>query len=622
MEHSVSTTSDQEAKLYDVIVERGVRVPARDGTELLTDIFYPAIDGKLAPGKFPVLLMRSPYGRANETEDGNFFARHGYVQALQDWRQTQGEYDISAFKPKFEDTDGYDTVEWLASQPWSNGKVGAWGHSARGQAVQSILSAAPPSLASAFVLDSGLDYGAYPARQNGCFGLALRLWHCLLLTQSAAREPHVKQVLKDAFLHADKYFAILKRPHAPLVRGETILSLSPEFEEKYLKVATTPDLDDPFWRVSGGEDDIGNWKDVPTCFISGWYANHLTANFQKYRLLKERLTSPVRLVVGHWDHMLRNTHAGGVDFGPQSEANILWERRLRWFDETMRGIDTGVTSGPGVEYLVMGGGTGKKNSEGRLNHGGRWERNEAWPPTNSVATKMYFNADKTLSLAPPSAEQASTTYTFDPRDPVPTVGGNFREYSLPDFWARVEWMPEGAARDQRANASKPHCRGSDLPLAQRDDVIVFQTAPLDEDTTISGELLANIWVSSSAPDTDFSVKLIDVYPSSLSYPEGFAMNLQDAIVRMRYRNGRRKPEFIEPGEVYEVTLPIHSTANVFRKGHRIRVDVSSSNFPRIDVNLNNGGPLGVPGPVRIAENTIHHDARYPSHVVLPVVSQS
>ena len=128
-------------------------------------------------------------------------------------------------------------------------------------------------------------------------------------------------------------------------------------------------------------------------------------------------------------------------------------------------------------------------------------------------------------------------------------------------------------------------------------------------------------MSSSAPDTDFTVKLIDVYPSSPKFPQGFAMNIQDAVVRMRYRNGRIKPDLLNPGEVYEVELPLHSTSNLFKRGHRIRIDVSSSNFPRIDVNLNNGGPLGVPGPVRIAENTVHHDVRYPSHVVLPIVRQ-
>jgi len=179
-------------------------------------------------------------------------------------------------------------------------------------------------------------------------------------------------------------------------------------------------------------------------------------------------------------------------------------------------------------------------------------------------------------------------------------------------------MPEGGARDQRANAKKPHCRDS-LPLATREDVLVFQTPPLGADLTVAGELLARLWVSSTAPDTDFTVKLVDVHPPNPDFPEGFAMNLQDAVVRMRYRNGRRTPDLIEPGTVYELELPIHSTANLFRKGHRIRLDISSSNFPRIDVNLNNGGPLGVPGPVRTADNTVHHDRHRPSHIVLPVV---
>lgn len=610
--------TNEQPDTYDVIVERGVRVPTRDGTSLLTDVFYPAVDGKLAAGKFPVLLMRTPYGREKESEDGSFFARHGYVTALQDWRQTQGQYDMSGFKPKFEDTDGYDAVEWLASQPWSNGKVGVWGHSAVGQAAQSILAAAPPSLASAFVMDSGLDYGSYPARQNGGFGQVMRLWHCMLMASRLDNKPHVKQVLQDAYQHADKYFAMFKRPHAPIVKGETVLSLAPEFEERYLRIATTPDLDDPFWKVSGGAEDIGKWKDVPICFVTGWYANHATANFQKFRLLTERLISPVRLIVGHWDHSIKNSHAGGVDFGLDADIRIHSSRRLRWFDETMKGVDTGEGSSSGIEYLVMGGGAGKVTTDGRLSHGGQWRQSATWPPASAAPTKLYFTGARALSVHPPAEESSSTTYTFDPRDPVPTVGGNFREFSQRDYWTRVEWMPEGAARDQRGNPNKPHCKDG-LPLAQRDDVIVFQTEPLTEDTTLSGELVAKLWVSSSAPDTDFSVKLIDVYPSSPSHPEGFAMNLQDAIVRMRYRNGRRTADLIEPGQVYEVTLPIHSTANVFRKGHRIRVDVSSSNFPRIDVNLNNGGPLGVPGPVRVAENTIYHDAQRPSHVVLPIV---
>lgn len=611
------TNKRQTGELYDVVVERGVRVPTRDGAELISDIFRPAVGDQPVAGQFPVLLCRTPYGRSRWDADGYFFARRGYVQVLQDWRQTQGDYDMSKYKPNYEFNDGHDSVEWLAAQEWSNGKVGVWGHSANGQAVQSILAAAPPGLASAFVIESGLDYGAHPARQNGAFSLALRLRLCLMMARLQAREPHIKKLLEHAHENAEQYFSIFKRPHSPIVRGATVLALSPQFEEKYLKVATTSDLDDPFWKVLGGSEDIDKWADVPTCFISGWYGNHTTANLTKYRLLSQRLKSAVKLLVGHWDHHVSAGHLGAVDFGSEADIDMLWKVRLDWFDETLCGIKT-ETPTRGIEYLVMGGGEGTISADGRINHGGHWATATTWPPEASRPVPYYFSSDRTLSPTPPSDEVSSTTYTFDPRDPVPTIGGGFQDHARPDYPLPVNWMPDGGPQDQRGNSKKPHCR-DDLPLSGRDDIIVFQTPPLEEDVTVSGELLAKLWVSSSAPDTDFTVKLIDVYPSSPKFPEGFAMNIQDAVVRMRYRNGRIKADLINPGEVYEVELPLHSTSNLFKRGHRIRIDVSSSNFPRIDVNLNNGGPLGVPGPVRTAENTIHHDARYPSHVVLPIV---
>lgn len=606
---------------YDVVVMPDVVVPARDGTSLYTDIFLPARDGAVVPERFPVLLCRTPYTRARWHHEGRYLARFGYAVAIQDWRQTQGEFDASQWRPRHEATDGYDAIEWLAAQPWSNGKVGAWGHSAMGQAIQAYLPLRPPSLVSAYIIDSGLNYGAYPARQNGTFGLAFRLRHGLLMAKSLAKEPHVKATLEDVYQHPDKYLSIFRRPHAPITKGTTVLALHPGLEETYLRVATTDDLDDPYWKDEGKSDDelILEWKDIPVCFSSGWYGNHMTANFDKYRILTERFESPVRLVVGPWEHNMEETFAGAVDFGPAAaDVDIFWADRLRWFEQTMKGIDTGVLDRPGIDYFMMGGGAGTKNADGRLNHGGWWTQADEWPPRATEEIAFYLHGDRVLRATPPTADASSTTYTFDPRDPVPTVGGNFMEYSRQDFASRVTWMADGAAQDQRANSTKPFCR-DDLPLSTREDVLVFQTEPLEEDVDVAGPILARLWVSSSAPDTDFTVKLIDVHPSSPAFPEGFAMNLQDAVVRMRYRNGRRKPDLIEPGEVYEVELPLHSTANRFKRGHRIRVDVSSSNFPRIDVNLNNGGPLGVPGPVRTADNTIHHDREHPSHVILRVV---
>ncbi|HSJ28265.1 MAG TPA: CocE/NonD family hydrolase [Acidimicrobiia bacterium] len=606
---------------YDVIVEHDVVVPTRDGTGLSTDIYRPAQEGRLIDGPLPTLLSRTPYGKARWQAEGEFFARLGYAVALQDWRQTQHQFDTDQWRPKHEATDGYDAIEWLASRSWSNGKVGMWGHSAMGQAIQAVLPLQPPSLASVFIIDSGLNYGAGYARKNGTFTQAFRLRHSLAMARQLASDPQVKEILNDAYRNPDHYFSCFRRPHAPITRGTTVLSLSPFHEDRYLRVATTPDLDDDYWKDSGTSDEdlLLQWKDIPIYFVTGWYGNHLQANFDKFRSLDERLASPVKLVVGYWEHNMDSTSAGGVDFGRDSDIDVFWTERRRWFDETLRGAGRGMLDGPAVRYFVMGGGSGAKNSAGRLDHGGRWAESDTWPPPGSTEIRYHLHADGTLAESPSEEADSSTTFTFDPRDPVPTVGGTFMEYSRPDFKNRVTWMPDGAAQNQRANPDKPFSRDG-LPLSTREDVLVFQTPPLEEAVEVTGDLVAHLWVSSTAPDTDFTVKLIDVHPPSAAYPEGFAMNLQDAIVRMRYRNGRRKADLIEPGKIYEVELRVNCTSNLFGRGHRIRVDVSSSNFPLYDVNLNTGGPLGVPGPVHTADNTLHHDREHPSHVVLPVTA--
>jgi putative CocE/NonD family hydrolase len=607
----------QVGSAADVIVERDIGVPVRDGTILPTEIYRPARSGEPIAEPTPTLLCRTPYGIDRWRPEARFLAERGYTVALQDWRQTGKGYDSSQWRPPFEGIDGYDTVEWLASQPWSTGQVGMWGHSAMGQAIQAILPLQPPSLKSVFVIDTGLDYGSYPARQNGAFGMAFRLRHTLLMAHILERDPNVRQTLRDAYLNPDKYFSIFKRPHAPIERGRTVLALSPALEDNYLKTATIADLDDPYWKDGGETEEelMRRWKDIPMCFISGWYANHLTANVTKYKWLSENLKSPIEMVVGHWDHHMDTTFAGGVDFGPGSDLDVFGQLRVDWFDRTLRRRE-----GEGskrIRYLRMGGGSGTTNVAGRLSHGSRWLECTTWPPAGTSAVPYYFRAEGKLSVEPPVEDDASRTYTFDPRDPVTTAGGNFCEYTRPDYRSRVDWMADGGAQDQRGNSKKPFCK-NDLPLATREDVLVFETEPLESDVVVTGELLARIWVSSTAVDTDFTVKLIDVHPHSPNYPEGFAMNLQDAVVRMRYRNGRRKPDLIQPGEVYEVELPFHSTSNLFKRGHRIRVDVSSSNFPRIDVNPNTGGPLGVPGPVATADNTVYFDKARPSHVVLPI----
>jgi putative CocE/NonD family hydrolase len=282
--------------------------------------------------------------------------------------------------------------------------------------------------------------------------------------------------------------------------------------------------------------------------------------------------------------------------------------RLRWFDRWLKGIDNGVDRERPVRIFIMGGGGSRKDRNGRLSHGGVWRDAEDWPLPGTRYTNYYLHADGSLGPEPPGASEPSR-YTFDPRDPVPTVGGGIS--------AANEVMQAGAY-DQRGGRRFYGCRDT-LPLSARSDVLVFQTPELTEDVEVTGPLVVKLWASTSAQDTDFTAKLIDVHPPSADYPDGFAQNLSDSILRGRYRNSRERAELMEPGRVYELEIVLYPTSNLFCRGHRIRLDISSSNFPRFDLNPNTGGPLGRDRRVVVAENAVYHDPERPSRVVLPVI---
>ena len=247
-------------------------------------------------------------------------------------------------------------------------------------------------------------------------------------------------------------------------------------------------------------------------------------------------------------------------------------------------------------------------ADGRLKHGGYWTEVEAWPIPRATPVSFFLHGDGGLSRSRPTQVRASTSYTFDPSDPVPTLGGNVS--------ARVK----DGAYDQRARPDFFPSQAPYLPLSARRDVLVFQTEPLAEDVIIAGPIEVVLYASSTAVDTDFTAKLIDVYPSSETVPSGFDLNLTDAMLRASYRDDRLTRDLIEPGEVYRLIVRPFPTANVFKKGHRIRLDISSSNFPRFDVNPNTGEPLGKHRRTIDAHNTIYHDAERASHVVLPLLA--
>jgi hypothetical protein len=245
-----------------------------------------------------------------------------------------------------------------------------------------------------------------------------------------------------------------------------------------------------------------------------------------------------------------------------------------------------------------------------MDHGGRWRREGEWPLARTQHTPYYFHVDGSLSTQRPDGDEPTSEYDYDPKHPVPTIGGS--------IFAGAPVM-EGGAFDQREG---PRFFGSQepyLPLSSRLDVLVFQTAALERDVEVTGPIEVKLWVSSSAPDTDFTAKLVDVCPPNEDYPQGFDLNITDGIMRARFRNSWEKPEMMEPGGVYQIAVQLYPTSNLFAKGHRIRVDISSSNFPRFDVNPNTGEPLGLSRRTQVAHNTVYHDAGRPSHVLLPVI---
>ncbi len=249
---------------------------------------------------------------------------------------------------------------------------------------------------------------------------------------------------------------------------------------------------------------------------------------------------------------------------------------------------------------------------GRLDHGGGWRSEETWPIEGTRLVPHYLRLGGGLDVETPQAAEAPSRYAFDPRNPVPTLGGCIQSPGVPG-------IVSGGAFDQSGRPDLFFACKDDMPLATRPDVLVFQTPPLPHDIEVTGPVVVKLWASSSAVDTDFTAKLVDVHPPNEDYPLGFAMNLCDGIIRARYRHSREKPQLMKPGEICQFQIDMQATGNVFSKGHRIRIDISSSSFPQFDVNPNTGAPLWSSGETRIAHQTVYHDAEHPSHIVLPVI---
>jgi uncharacterized protein len=602
----------EQAGSYGVTVSKDVMVPMRDGTGLATDVYLPTRDGVVPNEKLPCILMRQPYNKGEVHPVGTFYASHGYGVVIQD---TRGRYKSEGVWHMLTDDgrDGSDTAAWIERQPWSDGQIGMIGTSYFGGTQHAMALEKTPQLKTVIPVDAMANLGYASMRNGGAF--ELRFWNWILLNSArgsrASRDPATRAVLQEMVDNRLLYLENL-----PLLRGTTPLQLAPEYED-WLVEGMRHGANDDFWRQNNILDYIDDYKDIPVYLVGGWYDSWGSNTTATFTALSSKLKSAVYLIMGPWIHNEQHRYAHGqVSFGKEAGIAEPLTWRLEWYDRWLKGKDNKVgKSAPfatPVRIFVMGTGDGSRDAENRLSHGGYWRDEEEWPLKRTQYTPYFVHKDGTLSTHSPRDQNSSTSFNFDPYNPVPTIGGNIS--SGDGILVAGAWDQRGS--EQIWNWKKP------IPLSARPDVLVFQTEPLSEDLEVTGEIQVKLFVSSSALDTDFTAKLIDVYPSSPGFPGGFDLIIGDGIRRMRFRDSLGEEELMTPNEVYETTVHLYPTSNVFKKGHRIRIDISSSNFPRFDVNPNSGEPLNQHRRKVVATNTIHHDQSRPSRIILPVIPRA
>ncbi len=509
-----------------------VMVPMRDGVRLATDVYLPTQEG----AAWPVILIRTPYSKQGGADTATGLCRRGYAVVIQDIRgrfQSEGE-DFIVFS---DDgwaggrRDGHDTLHWILSQSWCNGKIGTLGGSALGILQNMMAPDAPDALCAQYVsvaFSSMYHQGIY---QGGVF----------------------RKELAENWLEKNR------------------------FHPENLKNFLARYRYDEFWEQLNPEK-FAERVNAPAIFHGGWYDIFLQGTINSFVAIQNhggpRARGNCRLVIGPWAH----GNFSGLRYPPNAQQQPAAVDRLRFFDYWLKNVVNGVPQDKPVHYYVMG------DPEDPTAPGNFWRSADSWPPPYEPL-RGYFHKDGSLWWDPPQDVDAAKSYRFDPENPVPTIGG------------QNLFLPKGPM-DQR-------------PVESRPDVLVFTTPTLDEPLEITGPIRARLFVSSDSPDTDFTVKLCDVYP------DGRSMLVTDGIFRARFREGLDREAFLEPGQVYELEVDLWSTSLILNRGHRIRVAVSSSNAPRFEPNPNTGKPhLGM-GPSRVATNSLHLSAKYPSHIILP-----
>ena len=550
----------------------------RDGVTLRADIYRPR-----AEGKFPVLLERTPYDKTNEAGFGVKGAERGYVVVIQDTRgryASEGEW----YTFKNEADDGYDTVEWAAALPYADGKVGMFGGSYVGATQFWAAIAHPPHLAGIAPDVTASNYHDGWTYQGGAFEQWFNQSWASGLAEDTLRR------VSGRMSTPLEWRRVLPLTDYPLLAVPDLKTLAPY----YADWLAHPSYDD-YWKALSIEEHYGQIE-VPVFTLAAWYDIFLGGSLRNYELLKskagsERARRGQRLLVGLGGHAggWEQRKIGEVDFGERApfDGDGLV---LDWYDMLLKGIPNAFADSKPVRIFVMG-----RNG---------WRDEDSWPLARAKATKYFLGSggeanssagNGVLTTDAPvaglPAAQRKDTFEYDPANPVPTIGG--------PLCCRGELLKPGPF-DQKA-------------AEERKDVLVYSTAVLAKDLEVTGPVTAELWVSSSAVDTDITAKLVDVAPN------GFAQNLTEGILRLRYRDSAARPEPLEPGAVYKVKLDLWATSNLFLAGHRIRLEVSSSNFPRFDRNLNSGEEQARATRMVKASNTVVHDREHPSALILPVV---
>jgi hypothetical protein len=532
----------------------------RDGVQLSADVYRPD-----APGKFDCIMNRTPYLKSSggSLMFGRYFASHGYAFVAADVRG-RGDSEGTFVPYRNDGKDGYDAIEWCAAQPWSTGRVGTIGGSYNGKNQWLAAVEQPPHLVTMIAMVSPSDpFVEFPTGEPLPLGIS---WNYLT-------SGHVLQNMDAVDWAAINW-------HLPLLTTDEAVGLP---LQGWRDEIDHPQLD-AYWEPERYQNKFDRVQ-VPVLHISGWYDDEQVGTPLNFIGTTTKGAPNVRksqkLLMGPWPHAINSrSKIGEVNFGPTAmiDINGLF---LRWYDAWLKGIDNGVKQESPVRIFVMG--------------ANRWVDENEWPIARTRYTKFYLHSggrantlygDGKLSTEAPGTEKTDN-YSYDPSNPVAFITDpSFEQIGGPDDYRAIE---------------------------RRDDVLVYTSDAMTEDTEVCGPVTANLYASTSAKDTDFTAKLIDVWSN------GFAERLSDGIVRARFRTGMEKQVPIEPGSVYEYKIDVWNTCQMFLRGHRIRVEVSSSAFPKYSRNLNTGAPLGRTSDMVTAHQTILHDQQHPSYVTLPIV---